>query len=89
VQLQASERPILSRLALLAVPAIILRSIFIVLDIALLWVADTYPHWSETTQEAVAFMLIIFGPYAELWVFALVCWGGWSMSKLRKEGNLQ
>ena len=89
MQLQASERPILSRLALLAVPAIILRSIFIVLDIALLWVADTYPHWSETTQEAVAFMLIIFGPYAELWVFALVCWGGWSMSKLRKEGNLQ
>jgi hypothetical protein len=39
--LQASERPILSRLALLAVPLLLLRSIFIILDIALLWVANT------------------------------------------------
>ncbi|CAI6341977.1 unnamed protein product [Periconia digitata] len=81
---QASERPILTRLALLAVPVLILRSIFIVLDIALLWVSNTYPNWSYTTQEAIAFLLIIFGPYAEIWVFAIVCWGGWSMSKLRK-----
>ena len=86
---QASERPILSRLALLAVPAMILRSVCIILDIALLWVADTYPNWSVTTQEATAFLLIIFGPYAELWVFAIVCWGGWSMSKLGKEQSLR
>jgi hypothetical protein len=79
----------LSRLALLAVPAIIIRSVFIILDIALLWVADSYPEWSVTTQEAIAFLLIVFGPYAELWVFAIVCWGGWSMSKLGKEQSLQ
>jgi hypothetical protein len=81
---QASERPILSRLALLAVPVLILRSIFIILDIALLWVANAYPNWSITTQEAISFLLIIFGPYAEVWVFALICWGGNSMSKLSK-----
>ncbi|KAM0711202.1 hypothetical protein Q7P35_001941 [Cladosporium inversicolor] len=81
---QASQRPILSRLALLAVPILILRSIFIVLDIALLWVADTYPTWSITTQEAISFLLIIFGPYAEVWVFAIVCLGGWQMSRLSK-----
>lgn len=68
-------------------PVIILRSIFIILDIALLWVADTYPGWSTSTQEAVAFLLIIFGPYAELWVFSFVCWGAWSMSKLRTGGE--
>lgn len=82
--MQASERPILSRLALLAVPVLILRSVFIVLDIALLWVADTYPDWSVTTQEAISFLLIIFGPYAEAWVFAIVCLGGWQMSRLNK-----
>jgi len=63
---------------------LILRSIFIILDIALLWVADTYPNWSIKTQEAISFLSIIFGPYAEVWVFALICWGGYSMSKLSK-----
>ncbi|KAM0719077.1 hypothetical protein Q7P37_004982 [Cladosporium fusiforme] len=75
----ASERPILTRLALVVVPVILLRSIFIVLDIALLWVADSYPNWGASTQEAVAFLLIICGPYAELWAFSFVCWGGWNL----------
>jgi hypothetical protein len=81
---QASGRPVLSRLALLAVPMLLLRSVVIILDIALLWVANTYPTWSTATQEAIAFLLIVFGAYAEVWVFAIVCWGGWSMSKLGK-----
>jgi hypothetical protein len=81
---QASERPILSRLALLTVPVLLLRGIFVLLDIALLWVADTYSTWGLATQEVIAFLLIIFGPYTEVWVFAIVCWGGWSMSKLER-----
>ncbi|GAB7333163.1 hypothetical protein MBLNU13_g04824t1 [Cladosporium sp. NU13] len=81
---QASERPILSRLALLALPVLILRSIFIILDIALLWTADTYQNWSLATQGAIAFLLIIFGPDAEVWVFAILCLGGWQMSRLNK-----
>lgn len=68
-------------------PLILLRSVFIVVDIALLWVADTYPTWSAGAQEAVAFLLIIFGPYAELWVFAIVGWGAWGMSKLGSRGR--
>jgi hypothetical protein len=69
---------------LLAVPVLLLRSVFIILDIALLWVTNTYPNWSITTQAAISFLLIIFGPYAEVWVFAVVCLGGWQMSKLSK-----
>lgn len=68
-------------------PLILLRSVFIIVDIVLLWIANTYPDWSASAQEAVAFLLIIFGPYAELWVFAIVGWGAWAMSKLGSRGR--
>ena len=58
-------------------PVILARDVFIILDIVLLYVSTT--DWGTTTQEAVAFLLVIFGQLANLWVFFIVAWGAWSI----------
>lgn len=34
--------------------------------------------WSDTTQQALAFLFIIFGQLANLMILFMVLWGAWS-----------
>ncbi|TIA11585.1 hypothetical protein D6C80_07394 [Aureobasidium pullulans] len=71
------ERPVLQRFTFVVVPLIWLRDVFIIMSIVMVFVsADS---WTETSREALAFLLIIFGQYANLIIVFMVLWGSWSM----------
>ena len=58
------------------------RNAFIILDIVLFYVSTN--GWSNTTREAVAFLLIIFIQLVDLGLFILVSAGAWSMGRISK-----
>ena len=73
---QCIERPILTRFTYIVVPVVWLRNAFTIFDIVLLYV-DTR-GWSDTTDTAVAFLLIVFGQIANLAILGMILYGAWS-----------
>ncbi|CAD0026106.1 unnamed protein product [Aureobasidium pullulans] len=71
------ERPVLQRFTYVVVPLIWLRDVFIIMSIVMIFVSTD--SWTETSREALAFLLITFGQYANLIVVFMVLWGSWSM----------
>ena len=69
------ERPILTRFTYIVVPIVWLRNAFTIFDIVLLYV-DT-SGWSNTTDTAVAFLLIVFGQIANLAILGMILYGAW------------
>ncbi|KAF2260334.1 hypothetical protein CC78DRAFT_584894 [Lojkania enalia] len=74
-----TERPILARFAFVVVPLIWLRNCFIVADIVMIY--EDYRTWSRTTNQAIAFLFIIFGQLANLAILYMVLWGAYSMGR--------
>ena len=79
VNVQNPERPILQRFTYIVVPLVVARDVFIIVDIVMIYVS--YASWSTASQQALAFLLIVFGQYANLGILAMVVWGAWSMGK--------
>jgi hypothetical protein len=79
IHIQSPERKHLARFAFVVVPLIWLRDIFIVYDIVLIYV-DT-AKWSRPASLATTFLLIIFGQFANLAIFATILWGAWRMGR--------
>ncbi|KAI0025420.1 hypothetical protein F4780DRAFT_791066, partial [Xylariomycetidae sp. FL0641] len=74
-----SERGHLARFALVTVPLLVLRSLFMVYEIVLLYVDTT--AWSPAARLATVFLLIVFGQILDLVLLAAVLWGAWRMGK--------
>ena len=75
--IQNPERPVLQRFTYVVVPLIWLRDVFIIMSIVMIFVSTD--SWTETSREALAFLLITFGQYANLIIVFMVLWGSWSM----------
>ncbi|KAF1829156.1 hypothetical protein BDW02DRAFT_583915 [Decorospora gaudefroyi] len=73
------ERNDLARFAFTVVPLIWLRDIFIIYDIILLYVNTA--GWSQTSQDATTFLLVIFRQYANLSILGIILWGAWRMGR--------
>ncbi|THV65158.1 hypothetical protein D6D29_10605 [Aureobasidium pullulans] len=71
------ERPVLQRFTYVVVPLIWLRDVFIIMSIVMIFVSTD--SWTKTSREALAFLLITFGQYANLIIVFMVLWGSWSM----------
>jgi hypothetical protein len=76
-RIQNPERPVLQRFTYVVVPLIWLRDVFIIMSIVMIFVSTD--SWTETSREALAFLLITFGQYANLIIVFMVLWGSWSM----------
>jgi hypothetical protein len=74
-----TNRPILARFAFVVVPLIWLRNIFIIVDVVMLY--QSMARWSDSTNQALAFMFIVFGQFANLGILFMVVWGAWSIGK--------
>ncbi|GAB7358830.1 hypothetical protein MBLNU230_g4053t1 [Neophaeotheca triangularis] len=75
----SSERKNLVRFAVVIVPLIWIRNVFIVVDIVLVYINTS--GWSTASNFALVFLLIIFGQLANLTILAMVFWGAWRMGK--------
>ncbi|PSK38044.1 hypothetical protein B9Z65_1235 [Elsinoe australis] len=74
-----SERPLLAGFAGVVCPIIWLRNVFIVVDVVLIYQAVS--NWSDAVDQALSFLLIVFGELANLTILSMVLWGAWSLGR--------
>ncbi|KAL9000223.1 MAG: hypothetical protein Q9169_001125 [Polycauliona sp. 2 TL-2023] len=76
-----TERPLLARFTFVVVPIIFIRNVFIIVNIVMI-----YESVSSRANEALAFLFIIFGQFANLIILFMVLWGAWSMGRSAGKG---
>lgn len=69
----------MKRFTFAVVPLIVLRDVFIIVSIVMIYVDSA--QWSDTSQQALAFLLIVFGQLANITILFMVLWGAWSMGR--------
>lgn len=82
-KVQNSARPALTRLVFLVTPIISLRNALSIAQIVIIYYDVN--NWSRTTNQALAFLFIIFSEMSNLAILAIVLWGAWSFG--RKEAD--
>ncbi|KNG45446.1 hypothetical protein TW65_07696 [Stemphylium lycopersici] len=69
----------LTRFVMLVTPIVWVRNAFSIAQIVLIYYDVT--NWSRTTNQALAFLFIIFGELCDLGILALVLLGAWSFGR--------
>lgn len=64
---------------MLVTPIVWIRNAFSIAQIVLIYYDVT--NWSRTTNQALAFLFIIFGELCDLGILALVLLGAWSFGR--------
>lgn len=60
-------------------PVVWLRNMFSVAQIVIIYYNEN--NWSQTVNQALAFVFIIFGELSNLAIFAILLLGAWSLGR--------
>ncbi|KAI8942993.1 hypothetical protein NX059_001031 [Plenodomus lindquistii] len=80
-----NSRPALTRFVVMITPLVFARNAFSIVQVVLIY--EDVNSWSRTTNQALAFLFIIFGELSNLAILFVLLWGAWSFG--RKENAAQ
>ncbi|KAF2851802.1 hypothetical protein T440DRAFT_498309 [Plenodomus tracheiphilus IPT5] len=74
-----TARPALTRLVMMITPLVFTRNAFSIAQVVLIY--KDVNNWSRTTNQALAFLFIIFGELSNLAILFVLLWGAWSFGR--------